>query len=530
MIGARGNSGIIFAEFLNGIAIEIKNKEVLNTASFGESVMKAAGHAYRAMLDPVEGTMLTVIREWSRAVYELRSETDDFAVLMNNAQKAAQMALANTPKLLKVLKDAKVVDSGAKGFVHFTDGIVKLINSRNLRGVLEKRYGKSHHDNSFETHSSIGSLPPERYCAEVLIKNNDETDIEDLKLLLKKCGSSVIVATGHSNIRIHVHTNSPAEMFALIPKYGKILELKIDDMHGQYRISNKKKSSIALVTDSVADLPVTSISDENITVVPINIEIDQNIYLDKLTLWPQQFQKLVSEAKSFPKTFQPSVKSFENAFAFLLSHYEEVIGIFVASPLSGTFNSALKAIKLFPEEMRSRITAIDSKLNSAAQGLLVIEAAEAISKGLKKDEILKIIYDSIPNTRIFVSVDSFEYMVKGGRVSPMKGRLAKAMNLKPIVSLDRDGKGVSFAKAFSRKENKRKILETINRLNKRYGINKYSIVHCRGKKLAEDYSKSLEELLGIRPEYISEVSSVVALSAGEKAVAVAVQFGRGETS
>ena len=526
--GARGNSGIIFAQFINGIAIEIKNKEVLCTTSFGESVMKAVAHAYKAMLDPVEGTMLTVIREWSRAIYDSRGNTDDFAILLNDAQKTVRKSLANTPNILKVLKDAKVVDSGAKGFVHFTEGIVKLINSGDLRETTSLPYQNNMPIESFDSHTAFEGMSLERYCAEVLIKNEKEIDSEELKLLLKKYGSSVIVAGGLKNTRIHIHTNRPAEMFARIPEYGEILEIKIDDMHGQYRISNKKKSTVALVTDSVADLPSNIIFDENITIVPMNVEIDKSLYLDKITIFPRQFYKLMSESRSFPKTFQPSLKSFENTFAFLLSHYENVIGLFVSSSLSGTFNSAVKAVELFPEEIRKRITVIDTKLNSAAQGLLVIEASEAISKGLNKDEILEIVNDSIANIRIFVSVDTFEYMVKGGRVSPMKGKLARVLNLKPIVSLDEDGKGVSFAKAFSRKENKRKIIETVKNLRDEHGIKRYAVVHYRGENFAEDYSKGLEELLGMPPEYITEVSSVVALSAGEKAVAVAVQFERGE--
>jgi len=530
MLGARGNSGIIFAQFINGIAIEIKNNEVLCTRSFGESVMKAAGYAYKAMLDPVEGTMLTVIREWSRAVYDSRAMTDDFAVLLNDAQKIVRKSLSETPNVLRVLKDSGVVDSGAKGFVHFTEGIVKLINSGNIRDAVSSSYKGDHRIQALDDHSSVKDMPSERYCSEVLIRSDESIDIEALKTMLKGYGSSVIVAGGNRNTRIHVHTDRPAEMFARIPEYGKVIEKKIDDMHGQYLAVNNKKSTIALVTDSVADLPKETILNENITVIPMNLEIDGNLYFDKVTIFPEQFRELAGRSPIFPKTSQPSLKSFENSFAFLLSHYEEVIGIFVSSSLSGTFNSAVKALELLPEETRSRVTVIDTKLNSAAQGLVVYEAAEAVSRGAKKDEILKIIYDCIPATKIFVSVDTFEYMVKGGRLSPMKGRFASAMNLKPIVSLDENGKGISFAKAFSRKANKKKIMKTVGNLNDEFGIKRYAVVHHRGEILANDYSRGLEDLLGMPPEYISEVSSVVALSAGEKAVAVAVQLKRREKS
>jgi len=530
ILGARGNSGIIFAQFINGIAMEINDSEVLGTKSFGESVMKAAGYAYKAMLNPVEGTMITVIREWSRAVYDSRTVTDDFAVLLNDAQKIVRRSLSETPNILKVLKDSGVVDSGAKGFVHFTEGIVKLINSGNIREAVLDSQKSNRRIRFFDDHSSSEKMPSERYCSEVLLRSNDALDIEELKTFLKGYGSSVIVAGGNKNTRIHVHTDMPAEMFERIHKYGKVIEKKIDDMQAQYLAVNNKKSTIAFVTDSVADLPDETIFDENITVVPMNLEIDGSIFFDKVTIFPEQFQKLAGRSAVFPKSFQPSLKAFENSFSFLLSHYETVIGIFVSSALSGTFNSAVKALELFPEEMQSRVTLVDTKLNSAAQGLVVYEAAEAVSRGADKDQVLKTIYDSIPNTKIYVSVDTFEYMVRGGRLSPMKGKFASALNMKPIVSLDEDGRGVSFAKAFSRKANKRKIIETVKNLNEEYGIKRYALVHYRGENLAHDYSRVIEELLGMPPEYICQVSSVVALSAGEKAVAVSVQLKRSEKS
>src|SRR6056297_101106 len=528
IMGARGNSGIIFAQFINGIAMEINDREVLSTKSFGESVKKAAGYDYKAMLNPVEGTMITVIREWARAVYDSRGKTDDFAVLLNDAQKIVRRSLSETPNFLKVLKDSGVVDSGAKGFVHFTEGIVKLINSGNIREAVFDSNKNSRRIQFFDDHSSTDKMPSERYCSEVLLRSDVSIDTEELKTFLKGYGSSVIVAGGDKNTRIHVHTDRPAEMFAKIPEYGKVIEKKIDDMHAQYLAVNNKKSTIALVTDSVADLPDDIILDENITVVPINLEIDGSLFFDKVTIFPEQFQELAERSAVFPKTSQPSLKSFENSFTFLLSHYEEVIGVFVSSSLSGTFNSAVKALELFPEEMQSRVTLVDTKLNSAAQGLVVCEAAEAISRGAKKSEILKIVYDCIPKTKIFVSVDTFEYMVRGGRLSPMKGRFASAMNLKPIVSLDEKGRGISFAKAFSRKANKRKIMDIVGNLNEEYGIKRYALVHYRGENFADDYARGLEGLLGMPPEYISEVSTVVALSAGEKAVAVAVQLKRSE--
>ncbi len=528
--GARGNSGIIFAQFLNGIAMEINNKEVLSTIAFGESVMKAAVHARAAMMEPVEGTMLTVIREWARAVYDLRMQTEDFAVLLNGAQGAAQKSLAETQNLLKVLREAEVVDSGAKGFVHFTEGIVKLINSGDLRELPLLTINKKTQFKKQDMHKFEFKMPTDRYCTEVLINHKILVDEMNLMEILKGFGSSLILASGAKRTRIHIHTNRPSEFSAIMAEYGEIIEIKAEDMHAQYRAVHKKKNSIAIVTDSVADLPLELIQKHNITVIPQNIEIAGSLYLDKVTIWPEQFETLTERVCEFPKTFQPNIKSFEQTFTFLLSHYKNVIGLFVSSSLSGTYNSAIKAIESLAASDRNRIEIIDTKLNSAAQGLVVLEAAEAIERGKRIDDVLKTVRKSIAGAKIYVSVDTFEFMVRGGRVSPMKGRLARTLNMKPIVSLDENGSGIKLKKSFSRSGNRKAVTEIIKKLDMEEGIKRYALVHCRGESLAKDYSEKIEMLLGKPPEYIMEVSSVVALSAGKNAVGIATICESGERS
>ena len=530
LTGARGNSGIIFAQFLNGLAKEVKSVETLSAKAFGGYAMKAAAHAYKAMLNPVEGTMLTVIKVWAEAVRDLGEGTDDFAVIFNKAQTEARKALARTPEQLAILKTSKVVDSGAKGFVHFMEGIVKLINSGDLRAVSSLASSPAIRENWVDDHALSKGMPEKRFCTEVLMRHGEPLPAEREGLLrgrLAAFGDSVIVAGGDRLTRIHLHTDRPVELFRELPGFGTVVEKKVDDMHAQYRIAHEKQARVALVTDSIADLPQTLIEACNITVVPVGIVVDGNLYLDKITLGPERFQTLVRESILFPGTFQPSPKTFQNAFTFLLSHYESVIGLFVSGALSGTVNSAREGAKMLAEADQKRVAIIDTRLNSAAQGLLVLEAAEMIRSGQRAQSVAETIRRIRSDYRIYVSGDTFQYMVRGGRVSPMKGRLANLMNLKPIVSLDREGRGVAFAKAFSRKGNKRKIHALMKAMERERGIKRYAVVHFRAPALAADYAGMLETLLGKPPEYVMEISSAVALSAGEKAVAVAAACERG---
>ena len=123
LIGARGNSGIIFAQFLYGFSNEIKSDETIDIQSFAESIKKAVAYAYDAIANPVEGTILTVIKDWADYVYLLKDKFDDFIKLLVEAYNRALESLAATTRKLEVLARAHVVDAGAKGFVFWLEGI-----------------------------------------------------------------------------------------------------------------------------------------------------------------------------------------------------------------------------------------------------------------------------------------------------------------------------------------------------------------------------------------------------------------------
>ena len=131
--GARGNSGIIFAQFLYGISEEIKNVNRISTSSFGEIVKKAVQYAYRSVVSPVEGTMLTVMKDWAEAVYQQRTKKRDFVELLSYSLQVTKKSLIETRYKLPVLTKAGVVDAGAKGFVDFLEGITNFIKKGKLK-------------------------------------------------------------------------------------------------------------------------------------------------------------------------------------------------------------------------------------------------------------------------------------------------------------------------------------------------------------------------------------------------------------
>ena len=204
-------------------------------------------------------------------------------------------------------------------------------------------------------------------------------------------------------------------------------------------------------------------------------------------------------------------------FAWLSSHYESVIAVHISGRMSGTCAaSAREAQKI----AGARITVIDSRHLSGSLGLIVLRAAEAIAAGAGHDEVVRLIESSISRARILVSVKTLEYMVRGGRVSPLQGVLAKLANLKPIVSLDDEGKSLLFGKAFSVRSNIEKILSMVAEDHAAHRTRAYAVVHAGVPDTAQQFAARLRDITGMDPLYVMEISPVVSLNAGPGALSV----------
>ena len=168
LIGARGNSGVIFAQFLHGLSRETRNKPIITLPEFADSVNKSIPYIYEAIANPVEGTMLTVIKEWSDFINTKKEAIHDFKNVIIDSFAVLEKSLAETTFKLKVLNKSGFVDAGAKGFVLFIKGIINFIKNRNIRNL------------AIESEESISLIHTEeisdekimhRFCTEAIIKN-----------------------------------------------------------------------------------------------------------------------------------------------------------------------------------------------------------------------------------------------------------------------------------------------------------------------------------------------------------------------
>ncbi len=524
--GARGNSGIIFAQFLHGFAEKIRNEETVEVKKFIPMVREGVDFAFRAIEKPVEGTIISVIRKWYENLNSLKEKVDDYLRLFRSSMKSAQNALDKTPQELEVLKKNNVVDAGAQGFVFFLEGILEFLKKGMIKKSATIQENKPEHVLQ-KIEPPLGDndhlQPGFRYCVETLI--DGENLVKDkLREKLKSLGDSLVIAGGQDRLRVHLHTDQPAEFFYYLQGHGTLHAPKVDDMIRQQVVRSHRKWPIALVTDSVCDLPQQLLDTYQVQVVPLRIHFGATTFFDKVTLQPSRFYELLESRSEYPTTSHPGFKDFENLFTLLSTYYDSIIALHMSKQLSGTWNAARGAAEQVMEKMGRKISVIDSAQLSGSLGLMVLRAAEAIAAGLQHDEIVTKIDQWKEKAQILVSVKDLKYMIRGGRVSPMKGKVANILNLKPIISLDAKGKSVLFDKAFSQKGNMKKVLQHIGKRLKKNNIWKYSLLHAHDEDESQWYLSQLTTLLQRPPDFVIDISPVVGLSAGHGAAAVALMY------
>lgn len=520
LVGARGNSGVIFAQFLHGLSCETTNKPHITMSEFAQSVNNAIPYIYKAISNPVEGTMLTVIRDWAEYINSKKESAHDFKQLMLESLKVLEKSLSETTLKLKELGKSGFVDAGAKGFVLFMKGIIEFIQTVNIRTL------KVDHQTTISLiHTEeIGEEEiPYRYCTEAIIKKL-KVNNEAIQNILTERGDSVVVAGSESICRVHVHTNDPTDLFQELKKVGTITLQKVDDMVRQQENIFKRKWNIALVTDSTCDLSQELIDLYQINVVPLNINFGDNHFLDKVTIQPEQFYNMLESEDEFPKTSLINENSFTNLYSHLASHYDAVIAIHLTDKFSGTYNNSLKAATRISAEFEKPIAVIDSKSLSGSLGLLILKAAHYIEAGEAFNTIVEKIKEDVARTHIFVSVRDMKSMIKGGRVSKPKGFIAGLLGLNPVISMDEHGKSMLFGNTFSQTSSLKKIFKHIEQMCQKRTVWNYIILHAHNPEGAKGAEEQMKRLTGKGSVSVVDISPVIGMHAGNGAIAVSLIF------
>ena len=240
LMGARGNSGVILSQFFRGLYTEIS--QIKNgSATVDEFITALVGGyqmAYRAVMTPVEGTILTVVREAAEAVLKQRSNIKTIEDVLTVYYTSAQESLERTPELLPVLKQAGVVDSGGAGFLKIIEGMLLALQGEEIKMVDEPFVGPEvpHQEGHFQGQVIDPESIEFGYCTEFIVKLTDQDSFnsDNLRNILQNMGDSLVLVQDEDLLKVHVHTNQPGVVITLGQKYGDLQTMKVENMRIQH--------------------------------------------------------------------------------------------------------------------------------------------------------------------------------------------------------------------------------------------------------------------------------------------------------
>jgi DegV family protein with EDD domain len=522
---ARGNSGTIFAQFFQGLAEAGAAYDSIDPNEFIGVFAKASAHAYAAVSTPMEGTILTVLSDVATYLNTLTDIPDDFAILFQKLIEKANQSLAETPEKLKMLKKFGVVDAGAQAMVDFFEGIFQFILEGDIKKLIAEleEMAETEFEGLHEEHAAGNDSIEDyrfRFCTECVILG-DNIDQVALKAAASELGDSLVVAGGKRKIKIHIHVNEPAKLFAVCRQFGKLLNEKAEDMFHQVRDAHGKRSKVAIITDSSIDLPKELLDSLNIHVIPIRIHIDDEAYIDGISITPEEFYAIVKEKGVIPKTAHPTYRDFKAKYQFLASHYDSLISIHIGKHMSNTTNAA----ELVKRDLaKVKLDIIDSQTTSVGLGLIVKYAAELALQDIPHDEIVAATHKIIQKTELYGVLENLDYAVKGGRVPKFAKTIADLFHVCPIAHLRRNEKakiiGVSRGQKEALQKLAKKLLKNFSS-SKKYNI---AITHCQNLERAELLFHYLNDRAkNITSHYLTECGVTIGSHSGPGLVAISYQ-------
>jgi len=517
--GARGNSGVILAQFFQGLSDGAAGIDKMTPKSFSKAIQFGAEYAREALAEPKEGTILTVLTDFSNHLIALvLTQTYDFEHLLEQGIEEAEKSLENTPNLLAVLKKAGVVDAGAQGFLDLLHGIFSFIKHGDLKGFKADLKQKvitidvAGDDVVYENSEF-------RYCTECLIIG-ENINHKKIREALQVNGDSLVLAGSKKKAKIHIHVNEPADVFKTCSNFGKVTGEKADDMWQQQEDAQGHKSTgVAIVTDSGADLPDDI--DLDIHTVPVRYNFGDTGYVDKLSQTPEEFYEELATNPEHPKTSQPTPGDFRRQYQFLQTHYDSIISIHLPHVLSGTYQSAVNASKRVEN---AKIKIVDGLSASVGLGLIVIKAAHLAKEGKSHEEISVLLPEIISQSNVYLVVKDLSYIVKGGRLPGWVKKVADFLHIRPVLSIKENGSmgasgGVRGTSNLPEKMSKF-ILGKMDS-NKSYNV---SIGHCNtltdGERLRGLIQKDHN---GINSIYLMDIGCALGIHAGPGSLAVGLQ-------
>lgn len=264
LMGARGNSGVILSQLFRGFCKNIESESEINSKLLAESFQAGVETAYKAVMKPVEGTILTVAKDAAQAAVEKANNTEDCIELMEYIIVKANESLENTPNLLAVHKEVGVVDSGGKGLLCVYEGFLKALKGEKVEAKVAKIDKDEFVHDEHDFHGVINTEDIiYGYCTEMMVrfgKNKKAFDEQEFRQDMSQFGDSLLVINDEEIVKVHVHTEHPGKVFNYGQQYGELIKLKVENMREQHREVIRKEQHTAKPKMETVETAIITIS------------------------------------------------------------------------------------------------------------------------------------------------------------------------------------------------------------------------------------------------------------------------------
>lgn len=424
---ASGNVGIITTGFLNGFLSNLTEKEI-PISVFSHAFSCGYTSAYDSIQNPKEGTILDVIK----AAADSFSQTndDDLKKILKNVINSAKIALDNTQNQMELYKKTSTVDAGGYGFLLMLEGFLDSLSEKSSHTeITQKKIQKPTSFFQFITH---------RY--EVISLLSSLTfDKKTIVSQLNSFGDCLDIIEANQKMKIHIHTDLPDDVVELISTFGSVTYIHTTDMTKQIEDGHNGKKSVGLVVDSASGLDIDFAAKHDIVIVPFKTsweKVDQEKSSQNLSIYEKmRLYGNKREQYGWPKTSQPAMKIYLNAFKEQLQKYDHVICITTSVAISGSYNCAVQAQTLLPGSNKEKVIIPDFRQIAPGQAMLTTEITNLIDQGYTFKQIKKRLPSLNSKIDVFGSPEDMTWIINGGRVVGTKAKIVsflQKINFKPI--------------------------------------------------------------------------------------------------
>ena len=513
--GSRGNSGMMLSHFMVGFDEGIGARFRVQARELAAAIRLGFLRLEAALEDPVEGTILTVCRDAAQAAEAAAHEGCDVSGVIRRCLMGAEAALARTPELLADPKKAGVVDAGGKGFVRFLEGVVRLIDGQLIEEAAEDQRAFAGEGAVPAATFDVALERDYRYCSEVLVRGERLPSSAEARSHLHELGGgSLQVLRTADLLRVHIHLNDPAPLFALAERWGEVMTRKAEDMREQHQMLAVARRAVSVLSDSSCDLPDDVLDRHGIALVPLQVIIGDRVYDDRVGIKPEAIYRDLRAGRALT-TSQPQAAAFTAAFQHARAAADDVVAVLLSTGLSGTYANAEAARRVYEA---GGVHLVDSRSVSLGVGLLAMRAAELAEAGWSADDVVTECQRLRGQSGMFFTVARLDNLMRSGRVSRVKGWLGNLLDMKPILSLDDAGRVTPVDRVRGRKALLPRVLELleaalpVSRERLRMGV-----VHVDAEREAHRIREALEARFRPIEILVNPATAVIGAHAGTEA-------------